>query len=63
MADDADREGSQNRNGTATREADKRDAGQKEAKTDDRSSDAGDQNGDQQGSGGQADRGSEHTAA
>jgi transcription termination factor Rho len=56
-ADEADREGSQNRNGTASREADKRDAGQKEAKTDERGSDAGDQNGDQQGSGGQQNRG------
>ena len=62
-ADEADREGSENRNGTATREADKRDSdkrdagqrdgGQKETRTGERSSDAG----DQQGSGGQQNRG------
>ncbi|GLE53970.1 transcription termination factor Rho [Mycobacterium montefiorense] len=63
----ADEEGSENRNGTATREGDRRDsdkrdagqrdAGQKENKTDERSSDTGDQSGDQQGSGGQQNRG------
>ncbi|MEE3064968.1 MAG: transcription termination factor Rho [Actinomycetota bacterium] len=64
-ADEADGEGSQSRNGTATREADKRDGGQadrrdggqgqgqKESKNDDRGSDSG----DQQGSGGQQNRG------
>lgn len=66
-ADETPGEGSQNRNGTATRDtgkrdggqADKRDGGQgqgqKESKSDDRGSD--DQNADQQGSGGQQNRG------
>ncbi|MCV7411840.1 transcription termination factor Rho [Mycobacterium florentinum] len=63
-ADETAGEGPQNRNGTAPREADKRDGGQaerrdggqRESKTDDRGSDAGDQNADQ-GSGGQQNRG------
>jgi transcription termination factor Rho len=57
-ADEADRESSKSRNGRA-RESDNRDAGQRETKTDERASDAGDQNGDrdQQSSGGQQNRG------
>jgi transcription termination factor Rho len=57
-ADDADRESSKSRNGRA-RESENRDAGQRETKTDERASDAGDQNGDrdQQSSGGQQSRG------
>jgi transcription termination factor Rho len=57
-ADGADRESSKSRNGRA-RESDNRDAGQRETKTDERASDAGDQNGDrdQQSSGGQQNRG------
>jgi transcription termination factor Rho len=57
-ADEADRESSKSRNGRA-RESDNRDAGQRETKTDERASDAGDQNSDrdQQSSGGQQTRG------
>ncbi len=63
-ADEADREGPKSRNGRA-KESDNRDAGQKESRTDERASDAGDQNGDrdrdrdrdQQSSGGQQNRG------
>jgi transcription termination factor Rho len=57
-ADEADRESSKSRNGRA-RESDNRDAGQRETKTDERASDAGDQNSDrdQQSSGGQQNRG------
>ncbi|WP_445164099.1 transcription termination factor Rho [Mycobacterium sp. Dal123C01] len=57
-ADEADRGSSKNRNGRA-RESDNRDAGQRDTKTDERASDAGDQNGDrdQQSSGGQQNRG------
>jgi transcription termination factor Rho len=57
-ADEADRGSSKSRNGRA-RDSDNRDAGQRETKTDERASDAGDQNGDrdQQSSGGQQNRG------
>ncbi|CDO89943.1 transcription termination factor Rho [Mycobacterium triplex] len=58
-ADEADSGGSERRNGTAPRDGDKRDrgdGGQKESKTEDRGTDAGDQNADQ-GSAGQQGRG------
>lgn len=58
-ADETDGEGSESRNGTGPRDGDKRDrrdGGRKESKTEDRGSDAGDQNADQ-GSGGQQGRG------
>ncbi|HEY2501196.1 MAG TPA: transcription termination factor Rho [Mycobacterium sp.] len=57
--DEADREGSGTRDGKASGEADKRQGGQQQAKTDERGQGAGsDQGGDQQGSGGQQNRGS-----
>jgi transcription termination factor Rho len=54
-ADESDRDSSQHRNGTAR--AEHRGGGQKETRSDERGSDAGDPNGDQQGSGGQQSRG------
>jgi transcription termination factor Rho len=57
-ADEADREGSGIRDGKASSEADRRQGGQQDTKTDERGQDGGsDQGGDQQGSGGQQSRG------
>jgi transcription termination factor Rho len=57
-ADEADREGSGNRDGKASGEADRRQGGQQDTKTDERGQDGGsDQGGDQQGSGAQQSRG------
>jgi transcription termination factor Rho len=54
----SDRDGTTDRAGTATDEADKRQGGQQDTKTDERGPDAGgDQSGDQQSSGGQQPRG------
>jgi transcription termination factor Rho len=59
-ADEADREGSGTRDGKASVEADKRQGGQQDTKTDERGREAGsDQSGDQQSSGGQQPRGDE----
>ena len=57
-AEEADREGSGIRDGKASGEADRRQGGQQDTKTDERGQDGGsDQGGDQQGSGGQQSRG------
>ncbi|OBH13133.1 MULTISPECIES: transcription termination factor Rho [unclassified Mycobacterium] len=56
-ADDTDGERSRTREGAATGDDDARQGGKRETQNDERGQDAGDQSGDQQGSGGQQSRG------